>query len=69
MRRHLTISVREYAGVIGVGLDAAYEDVRLGNIDAIRVGSRKFRIPVANIEKRLGLEAGNLDDAIDALAH
>ena len=27
MRRHLTMSVKQYAEVIGVGLDAAYEDV------------------------------------------
>jgi hypothetical protein len=59
------MSVKQYAEVIGVGLDAAYEDVRLGNIEVMRIGSRKIRIPVVTIEQRLGVAPGDLDDVID----
>ena len=67
MRQHITIKVPQYARLINVGIDAAYEDIRQGNIDSIKVGQRKLRIPVAAVEARLGGNPGELDHLIDEM--
>lgn len=67
MRKHLVLTPRQYAEIVDVGLDAAYEDIRQGNIESIRIGKRKIKIPVAAIEKKFGLHPGELDDKIDAM--
>ncbi len=67
MRKHIGVPPKQYAVIAGVGLDAAYEDIRQGNIESIRIGKRKIIIPVAAIERKFGLNPGDLDDKIDAM--
>ncbi|MBT5299591.1 MAG: hypothetical protein HOH20_12915 [Rhodospirillaceae bacterium] len=67
MRRHITIKPWQWAKLNDCGIDAAYEDIRRGGIDSIRIGQRKIRIPVTAAEKRLGVGPGELDHLIDEI--
>lgn len=67
MRKHIGVSPKKYALLAGVGLDAAYQDIHQGNIESIRIGKRKIIIPVPAIERKFGLDPGDLDDKIDAM--
>jgi hypothetical protein len=67
MRKHAVITPRQYAAIAKVGLDAAYQDLRQCNIESIRVGKRKLKIPAVAVEKRFGLNPGDLDAIIDAM--
>ena len=49
-----TLSVDEYAALIGVSRDAVYDAVRRGQIPAVRVG-RLIRIPRQPVLDALGI--------------
>ena len=54
-----TVSVREVAGILGIGLATAYEGVRTGDIPSIRIG-RRLVVPRSGLERLLeGQEAKN----------
>ena len=61
MRKHLSLTVRQYAHVLQCGLYAAYTDVHRGNVDSVIIGKKKIRVPAAAVEKKLGLAPGELD--------
>ena len=69
VRKYIALKIAEYAHVLGVGDDAARNDVKLGpendGIESIRVGKRKLLIPAVAVEKKLGLNPGDLDPIID----
>ncbi len=67
MRKYLSLTVRQYSRVLRCGLDAAYSDIHLGNIDSVTVGKRKIRIPAAAVEKKLSLNPGDLDPILEAM--
>ena len=67
MRKHLSLSPRQYAHVLGCGLDAVYSDIREGGINSVTIGKRKIRIPAAAVEAKLHLEPGDLDPILDAM--
>ena len=51
-----TISVNQYAALMGVDRTTAYAAVKNGEVDAIRVGSKRIRIPSAPLRRLLGLD-------------
>jgi hypothetical protein len=51
--RRATITVPEYAAIIGVGRNTAYEAVRAGEVDVIRVRGR-ILVCVPALVRRLG---------------
>jgi len=67
MRKYLSLTVKQYAHVLRCGLDAAYSDIREGNINSVTIGKRKIRIPAAAVEEKLALNPGDLDPIIDAM--
>ncbi|MCT1353839.1 MULTISPECIES: excisionase family DNA-binding protein [unclassified Gordonia (in: high G+C Gram-positive bacteria)] len=50
-----TISVVQYANLIGINRITAYEHVERGDIPSIKVGRRR-RIPAAVVRRQLGIE-------------
>ena len=50
------VTVEEYSAITRQGLTKAYDDVRLGRIEAVRLG-RTIRIPRRAIEKLISCEA------------
>lgn len=55
---HPTLSVREAADLLGIGLRQAYEAVHRGEIPAIRVG-RRLIVPTSRLLELLGLPAAD----------
>lgn len=55
VRNQPTISVVQYANLIGINRITAYEHVERGDIPSIKVGRRR-RIPAAVIRRQLGIE-------------
>jgi excisionase family DNA binding protein len=54
MRESLTVSAKEAAHRLGIGLTTTYKLLRLGRLPAVRVGTRpNFRVPVRAIEEAL----------------
>ena len=54
MDKALTISAREAAQRLGIGLATTYRLLRTGRLPAVRVGKRpNFRIPLRAIEEAL----------------
>jgi excisionase family DNA binding protein len=54
MSESLTISAKEAAQRLGIGLTTTYKLLRQGRLRAVRVGTRpNFRIPVRAIEEAL----------------
>lgn len=51
-RRRVTVTVPEAAGVLGLGISAAYRAADSGRLPTIRVG-RKMLVPVAALKKLL----------------
>jgi excisionase family DNA binding protein len=47
-----TLSVKEAAKVLGVGVNQAYEAIHRGEIPAVRIGKR-ILVPVAALEQKL----------------
>ena len=54
MQEPTTLSVDEYAALVGVSRDAVYDAVRRGEIRAVRVG-RLIRIPRQPVLDALGI--------------
>jgi len=54
-REQMTITVDELAKILNVGRAAAYECVRKGEVDVIRIGA-SIRVCVAPLLKKLGAE-------------
>lgn len=50
-----TMTVEEYATVMGVSRGSAYEAVRTGEVDVIRIG-RRIVVPTAPVRFKLGLD-------------
>lgn len=50
----IAITVDQLAEVLAVGRNAAYEAVRRGDIDSIRIG-KLIRIPTSSLRQKLGL--------------
>ena len=50
-----TISVRNYAEAVEVGLSTAYASIAAGEVPVIRVG-RRIRIPTAAVRRMLQLD-------------
>lgn len=50
----LTLTVEQAATVLGVARSTAYELVRAGDIDSIRL-RRRIVVPVAHLARRLGV--------------
>lgn len=67
MRKHQSLTVRQYAHVLRCGLYAAYADIHRGNVDSVIIGKKKIRVPAAAVEKKLGLIPGELDAVIDTM--
>jgi excisionase family DNA binding protein len=55
--QRMTVTVEEAATILGVDRNKAYEAARSGEIPTIRIGKR-ILVPVASLERLLGLEAG-----------
>lgn len=53
-----TMSVRQAADLLGIGLRQAYEAVHRGEIRAIRVG-RRLIVPTSHLLELLGLPAAD----------
>jgi excisionase family DNA binding protein len=54
MSETLTISPKEAAQRLGIGLTTTYRLLRLGRLRAVRIGTRSnFRVPVRAIEEAL----------------
>lgn len=54
MRDALTVSPKEAAQKLGIGLTTTYRLLRLGRLRSVRIGTRpNFRIPVRAIEEAL----------------
>jgi excisionase family DNA binding protein len=51
-----TISVRETAKILGIGVEAAYQGVRNGDIPCIRIG-RFYKVPIPALKRLLNGEA------------
>lgn len=50
----IAITVDQLAEVLAVGRNAAYEAVRRGDIDSIRIG-KLIRIPTSSLRQKFGL--------------
>jgi len=50
------ITVSQAARLLGVSRNGAYEAVRRGDIESIKIGSKMIRIPTAPLRRKLGLE-------------
>ena len=50
------VSVEVATSVLGIGRNAAYRAVRLGDIPSVKIGGRLL-IPTAHLRRMLGLEA------------
>jgi excisionase family DNA binding protein len=55
----LTLTVEQAATVLGVARSTAYELVRTGDIDSIRL-RRRIVVPVAHLADRLGVTAADI---------
>lgn len=55
----LTLTVEQAATVLGVARSTAYELVRAGDIDSIRL-RRRIVVPVAHLADRLGVTAADI---------
>ena len=55
----LTMTVEEAAVVLGIARSTAYELVRAGDIESIRL-RRRIVIPVAHLAERLGVSAAEV---------
>ena len=53
--KRLTVNVEEFAQIVGIGRNTAYECVRRGVIPSIRLG-RRIIIPVKAIERLIGCD-------------
>jgi excisionase family DNA binding protein len=51
------ITVSQAARLLGVSRNGAYEAVRRGDIESIKIGSKIIRIPTAPLRRMLGLES------------
>jgi excisionase family DNA binding protein len=65
LRSRLTITVEEAAAALGIGRTAAYEAVRRGELETLRLG-RRVLVPTAPLLRLLGLEdrPGTEDPAV-----
>ena len=48
-----TLTIPQAARVLGIGLSAAYEAARTGELPTIRIGKR-ILVPTAALERKLG---------------
>ena len=55
----LTLTVEQAATVLGVARSTAYELVRAGDIESIRL-RRRIVVPVAHLAERLGVTAAEI---------
>jgi excisionase family DNA binding protein len=51
----LSITVVEAGQVLGLSRDSAYEAVRRGDIESIKIGRKIIRIPTAPLRRKLGM--------------
>ena len=56
-----TVTVEEFAGLLGLSRNGAYNAVRDGKIPSIRIG-RSIRVPCAPLRKMLGIEEPKRDE-------
>ena len=61
----LTLTVDQAATVLGVARSTAYELVRAGDIDSIRL-RRRIVVPVAHLADRLGVTAADVWAVVEA---
>ena len=61
-----TYSVPEFAVLAGIGRNSAYEAVRRGEVQAVRIGKRLI-IPRSTVEAMLGIGSPPLDTPEDAV--
>ncbi|WP_018391065.1 helix-turn-helix domain-containing protein [Ancylobacter sp. FA202] len=54
----LTVDVVTAARVLGIGRNAAYEAVKVGEIPSLKIGGR-IVVPTAPLRKMLGIEPKN----------
>lgn len=54
--KRLTMTVAEAAGMLGIGINTAYEAVRRGELPAVRFG-RRVVVPIAGLESVLRMDA------------
>jgi excisionase family DNA binding protein len=52
-RRHLVLTVREFAGMFRVSTAKTRRLILAGDLSAVRIG-REFRIPVSEVQALLG---------------
>ena len=55
----LVCSVPEAGRLLGLGRDGSYEAARRGDLPTIQIG-KLLKVPLAMMEKKLGLEPGSL---------
>lgn len=58
LRQRPTLTVKEYAGFLGVSVDCIYEAVGRGELSALRLG-RRVLLPTAPLLRELGLGIEN----------
>ncbi|MED5812936.1 helix-turn-helix domain-containing protein [Mycolicibacterium sp. 050232] len=56
LRVHPTVSAEQTAGLVGVSRSYVYEMIRKGEIDAIKLGEKRFRVKSASLLRLLGEE-------------
>jgi len=61
----LTLTVEQAGRLLGVGRSTAYELVRSGELDCLRL-RRRLVVPVAQIADRLGMSLAELWGALDS---
>lgn len=61
----LTLTVDQAATVLGIARSTAYELVRAGDIESIRL-RRRIVVPVAHLAERLGVTAADVWGVVEA---
>jgi len=52
-----TVSVREAAAILGIGVASAYAGVRSGRIPSLKISERRIVVPMPALERMLAAEA------------
>jgi excisionase family DNA binding protein len=55
-RQRPTLTVREAAEVLGIGVQTYYEGAARGNLPALRLSPRRIVVPTAQLWALLGME-------------
>jgi excisionase family DNA binding protein len=56
-----TISVEEAAAILGCSKSTLYEQIKAKKFPAIRLGEKRYRVPVAKLNELLGADKPQVD--------